>query len=247
MKKSKYQNKFNIRNNATILAIDTSTDYLSLAILKGEKIIAKFHKRSDMRHSILLVPTIDKLLKKARLNIKDMDCFAVSIGPGSFTGLRIGVTVVKGLAYALKKPIVAVPTLDVIAQNAKGFVGTICPVLDARKNKVYACLYGADVKNIKKKTKYLLLPFDDLLKKTAKHNKVIFLGDAIDLLKRKRSFERSFSSCPQDQILLRKIWHPKAEVVARLAVEDFSNKRFVRAGDLEPMYIYSRECDIKGI
>ena len=210
-----------------ILAIDTSTDYLSLAILKGGKVAVKFHKKADRRHSMLLVPTIEKILKKAKLNLGKIDCFAISIGPGSFTGLRIGVTVIKGLAYALKKPIVSVPTLDVIADNAKGFEGILCPVLDARKNKVYACLYRSDGKVIRKISKYMLLPLEELLKKLSKYDKVIFLGD---------TGNNNFN----------KDWHPKAEVVARLGAGYCKDKKFVEPEDLEPMYLYSHECDITG-
>ena len=216
-----------------ILAIDTSTDYLSLAVTKDGKTVARFHKKADRRHSILLVPMIDGLLKKARLKIKDIDCFAISVGPGSFTGLRIGVAVVKALAYALKKPIVAVPTLDAIAYNGLSSNGIICPVLDARKNKVYACLYKSDGKKLKRLSKYLLLPLADLLKKTEKYDKVLFLGDMVDFLEK-------------DKILIRKIWQPKAQVVAMLGSEQARSKRFVKPEDLEPMYIYSRECDITG-
>lgn len=210
-----------------LLAIDTSTDYLSLAILKDGRLAAKFHKKAHRRHSILLVPMIDKLLKKAKLKIKEIDCFAISVGPGSFTGLRIGVTVVKGLAYALKKKIVAVPTLDVIADNAKSFKGVICPVLDARKNKVYACLYKSDGKTVKKISKYLLLPLEELLKQLSEYDKVTLLGD---------TGNNNFS----------KDWHPKAEVVARLGAEYHKDKKFVKAEDLEPLYLYSHECDITG-
>ena len=221
-----------------ILAIDTSTDYLSLAILREEKIVGRFHRRSHMRHSSLLVPMIDKLLKKARLKVRDIDCFAISVGPGSFTGLRIGVTTVKGLAYSLKKPIVTVPTLDVIARNVKNFEGIICPVLDARKNKVYACLYKSDGDNIKKISKYLLLPVKDLMEKTAQYAKIVFLGDALRLLP-------DHSTPPGCGMV--KDWHPRADVVAKLGAEYFKTKKFTSAEDLEPMYIYSRECDIKGI
>lgn len=210
-----------------ILAIDTSTDYLSIALSRGGKIIAKFHKKSDMRHSILLVPTIVKLLKKARLKPSAIDFFAISIGPGSFTGLRIGATVVKGLAFALKKPIIPVPTLDAIAYNARSFKGVVCPVLDARKNKVYACLYRSGGDNIKKISKYMLTPLDELLKKCLKYDKVLFLGNT-----EKNNFKKD--------------WHPRAETVAALASNDINKKKITRAEDLEPMYIYSRECDIKG-
>jgi len=231
-----------------ILAIDTSTDYLSLAILKAGRILAKFHEKADRKHSMLLVPTIDKLVKKAKLNIGKIDCFAISVGPGSFTGLRIGITVVKGLAYALEKKIVAVPTLDVIADNAKDFKGIICPVLDARKNKVYACLYKSDGKTVKKISRYLLLPVDELLKtlrqaqslhpersrrmkKISKYDNVIFLGD--------------FTMAGPVKINVRD-WHPRAEIVAQLALEYFKKKKFVEAEDLEPLYLYSHACDITG-
>ncbi|MBI5143930.1 MAG: tRNA (adenosine(37)-N6)-threonylcarbamoyltransferase complex dimerization subunit type 1 TsaB, partial [Candidatus Omnitrophica bacterium] len=201
-----------------LLAIDTSTDYLSLAIINGDKVSAKFHKKAEREHSRLLVPMIDRLLKKTKTKLKDIDGFCVSIGPGSFTGLRIGVTVVKGLGYTLKKPIVAVPTLDAIAQNAKGFCGIICPVLDAKKNKVYACLYRSDIKRIKRISKYLLLPMEGLMDRVKRlKGKIFFLGD-MDGLTRKNID-----------------WHPKAEVVAKLGMEAFKKKRFVNPEDLEPL------------
>ena len=158
-----------------LLAIDTSSDYLSLAVMRGGKLAGSIHRKCAMMHSSILVPSIDKVLKKARLKIADIDCFAVSVGPGSFTGLRIGVTTVKGLAYALKKKIVAVPTLDAIAANAGDFRGIVCPVLNARKNKVYACIYRSDGKSIKKISRYLLLPLDELKQKTARYGKIYFL------------------------------------------------------------------------
>jgi len=215
-----------------ILAIDTSTDYLSLAISDGEKTIARYHRPTHRNHSRLIIPTISNLVKKAKLKIRNIGAFAVSIGPGSFTGLRIGVVTVKALAYALGKPIVTVPTLDVIAQNAKSFRGVICPVIDARKSKVYACLYKSDGNIVKKISKYLLLPAGELLKKTAAYDKVLFLGDGVGLL--------------GSQVKV-KNWHPKAGTVAGLALDRIKKKKFTSPGDLEPMYLYSRECDIKGI
>lgn len=215
----------------TLLAIDTSTDCLSLAVMRNGRIVSRCHRKLAMRHSSMLVPMIDRLLKKTRLKIRDMDCFAVSIGPGSFTGLRIGVATVKGLAYALKKKAVAVPTLDVIARNVKNFRGVICPVLDARKNKVYACLYRSDGDSIKRISNYLLLPAAELSDMLKKYDKIALLGDAAAAL-------RSGSVKPD--------WHPRAEVVAALAAADFSKKKSVKPEDLEPMYLYSRECDITG-
>jgi len=207
-----------------ILAVDTSSVYLSLAVMKNGKIVSRLHKKAAMAHSSILVPSIDKVLKAARLNIKDIDVFAISVGPGSFTGLRIGVTTVKGLAYSLDKKITAIPTLDVIARNAKKFQGIICPILDARKGKVYSCLYRSDGKYVKKISPYLLMTMGELKAKLAKYDKIYYLGDMIGS----------------------KNWFPKAEIVAELALEEIKRKHFVSPEGLEPMYLYSRECDIKG-
>lgn len=212
-----------------ILAIDTSTDYLSLAIMRDGKIAGRFHRKCAMRHSSALVPMMDRLLKKARLRINDIDGFVLSIGPGSFTGLRIGAVTVKGLAYALKKSVVTVPTLDIIARNVKNFNGIICPVLDARKNKVYACLYKSYGKSIKRISKYLLLPASELLKKISKYDRVVLLGDMDDF--------NTFRNKP---------WHPKAEEAALIGTKSFRRMKFVKPEDIEPLYLYSRECDITG-
>lgn len=220
-----------------LLAIDTSTDYLSLAVTDGAKALGRFHERSPMRHSSLLVPMIDRLLKDVKVRLKDIDCFCVSIGPGSFTGLRIGVTTIKGFAYVLKRPIVAVPTLDVIADNVKNFRGIICPVLDARKNKVYACLYSSDGNAVRRISGYLLVPVNDLLKKTAGYDSIAFIGDAVTKL------PENFSKKPPAGFSR---WHPRAEVVARLGSEYFKKRKFVSPQDLEPLYLYSKECDITG-
>jgi tRNA threonylcarbamoyladenosine biosynthesis protein TsaB len=217
-----------------LLSIDTSTDYLSLAVTRGDTVIAKVHRKLPMMHSTLLVPTIASLLKKARLKLADLDALAVSVGPGSFTGLRIGVTTVKALAYAIGKPIVAVPTLDVIAHNALTHAGIICPVLDARKGKVYACVYRSDGKKLKRLSKHLLLPLEELMELLKKYDDIVFLGDMAEKIQ-VAATAKTVSK-----------WHPRAEIVARYGAEHYAKKRFVRAMDLEPMYLYSRECDIKG-
>lgn len=240
-----------------LLAIDTSTDYLSLAILKGRKIPAAYHSKADRRHSILLVPTIGKLLKKTGTRLKDVDCFVISIGPGSFTGLRIGVTVIKALAYTLGKPVVTVPTLDIIARNAIGFKGIICPVLDARKDKVYASLYRSDSEDIKRISDYKLLPMESLLKilrqaqgphrehgrkmnKAQRYDKILLMGDQ-SAVAAKRSLDNGLRG-----VSIFKRWHPRAEVAVRIGAEIFKKKKYIKPEKVEPLYLYSRECDIKG-
>jgi len=221
-----------------LLAIDTSTDYLSIAIMRDGKICARHHKKASRMHSTLLAPAIERLLKRARVKLKDLDALCISVGPGSFTGLRIGVTTVKAFAYALKKRIAAVPTLDVIADHAKSFRGMVCPVLDARKGKVYACLYKSDGENIKRVSPYMLLSADELASRIrAKKGRMAFLGD---------KSEEFIKNLPTNGPATITQWHPRADVVARLGLEYLREGKTVTAAELEPLYIYSKECDILG-
>ena len=220
-----------------LLSIDTSTDYLTLAVTDGAKVLGRMHKKAPRSHSSLLMPMIERLLKKTHLKLKDIDGFCIGAGPGSFTGLRIGVATVKGLAFITGKPIVAVPTFDAIAANAGRMRGIICPVLDARKNKVYGCLYRSDGKGaIRRLSPYLLVPADELLKKCEKYDTLYFIGDYA---------EKIAPLCPRAKLANVK-WHPRADVIAALGLDLFRMKKIVSAEKLEPMYIYSHECDITG-
>ncbi|MCX5678381.1 MAG: tRNA (adenosine(37)-N6)-threonylcarbamoyltransferase complex dimerization subunit type 1 TsaB [Candidatus Omnitrophica bacterium] len=219
-----------------LLAIDTSTDYLSLAVMRDDRALARIHRKVPRSHSSLLMPTIDSILKRSKTAIKDLDGFCLSIGPGSFTGLRIGAVTVKGLAFVTKKPIVAVPTLDAIAINGKRFCGIICPVLDARKNKVYAAIYKSDGSNVKRISAFLLVKTADLLKRLERYDDVLFLGDFA---------ERIVGLLPGAKIAA-KSWQPRPEVVGALGADYFKKGKFIKVEDLEPLYIYSRECDITG-
>jgi len=220
-----------------LLAIDTSTDYISVAITDGEKTAARIHRKAPRSHSSLLMPTIDSCLKKARMKISKIDGFAVSIGPGSFTGLRIGVATVKGLAFVLKKPIVAVHTLDAIAENCRKKKGVICPVLDARKEKVYAAVFESDGSKIRKISADLLVPLKDLIDRLKIYDNVFFLGDFA---------KRAASMLPGSETF-GSAWQPKPETVGAIGSGLFSKRKFVSAEDLEPLYLYSKECDITGV
>jgi len=218
-----------------ILAIDTSTDYLSIAITNGKRTLAAFHRKVSRRHSDLLIPTIKTLMKRSGLKPKGISAIFIGIGPGSFTGLRIGVATVKAMAYALKKPIVSVGSLDAIAANAAIHKGFIMPVLDARKNKLYACLYKSDGKRTKRISRYMLLTAEELAKKV-KGKDILYMGDGVEILK------AAGIAHPRGV----KYWEPRAERIGRLGLKDLKKKRFKSAEELEPLYLYSKECDITG-
>jgi len=124
-----------------ILAIETSTMMGSVAVMDKTQLIAEYRLNIKGTHSERLVRIIDEVLKDSGLEFKDLDGYAVSIGPGSFTGLRIGITTVKGLAFVTRKPVAAIPTLDALACNIPFSQYQICPMLDARKKEVYTALY----------------------------------------------------------------------------------------------------------
>ena len=123
------------------LAIDTATKTAGVALLRDEQILAEYFFNLPVNHSETVLPAVHRGLELAGVGIADVGLIALTVGPGSFTGLRIGASTVKGLALAAGTPVVGVSTLEALAYNAVGFPGVICPLLDARKGEVYAGLY----------------------------------------------------------------------------------------------------------
>ncbi len=124
-----------------VLGLDTSSLVCTVAVSRDGVVIAEHLQNTEKTHSQVLVPMIDRVLREAGIDQGDLNAVAVGQGPGSFTGLRIGMGTAKGLSYGLGIPLVPVPTLDVVAANALGFHGLICPVFDARRKEFYTCSY----------------------------------------------------------------------------------------------------------
>ena len=124
-----------------ILGIDTSTPIGSVALIDDDNLVAEHTLNIVQAHSSRLMPAIDTVLKWSDITADDLDGCAVGIGPGSFTGIRIGVATIKSLCYALDKPIIGVSTLEAVAYNLRWTNGPICPLLDARRNEVYGAIF----------------------------------------------------------------------------------------------------------
>lgn len=124
-----------------ILAIDTATPVGSVALVEGTVLKAQHVLNVSATHNQRVLPGIDQILAHSGWTLDNLDALAVSIGPGSFTGLRIGLSIIKGLSWALGKPMSAIPTLDALAANVIPSPHLICPVLDARKGEIYTALY----------------------------------------------------------------------------------------------------------
>ena len=133
-----------------ILGLDTSTLMTTCAVMDGDNLIGEFSLSLDMSHSEALVPMIKSLLDNLNLKVGDMDGFAISIGPGSFTGLRIGLATAKAFSHATNKPIIAVSSLQALALNVVGHE-IVVPMMDARRDRVFTGIYdltGEDIKTI---------------------------------------------------------------------------------------------------
>ena len=165
-----------------ILGIDTSTPIGSIALIDDNNIVAEHTLNIIQAHSSRLLPAIDTVLKWGEISPSDLDGCAVGIGPGSFTGIRIGVATVKSLCYAVDKPIIGVSTLEAIAYNLRWTDGIICPILDARRSEIYASIFhgGTEWQRI---TNDLCLPIDAFLDKLDNHTSQdaapIFVGDGL--------------------------------------------------------------------
>ena len=125
-----------------IIGIESSALVASVALMEDDRLVAEYTMNNKKTHSQTLLPMLDEIVRAAEADLKDVDAIAISRGPGSFTGLRIGSATAKGLGLALDKPLVEVPTLDAMAYNLYGVCdGVICPIMDARRQEVYSGIY----------------------------------------------------------------------------------------------------------
>ncbi len=160
-----------------ILAIDTSAVCASVAVTDGDKILSESQTNSGLTHSRTLMPMLDSTLKNAEISLESIDLFACSVGPGSFTGIRIGVAAIKGLCDSLKKKCVPISTLEALAYNLTGQKCTAVSVMDARCNQVYCAMFAVDGNNVTRLTDDEALIIEDLGKKLENYENVIFVGD----------------------------------------------------------------------
>jgi tRNA threonylcarbamoyladenosine biosynthesis protein TsaB len=163
-----------------ILAVETSTLAGGAALLDGESPRGEYTLNTRATHSERLLVAVDHLLRDCGWELGDLEGVAVAIGPGSFTGLRIGVSAVKGLALALEIPVAAVPTLDAMAATLPFAAHPVCPVLDAKKGELYTCLYHWAGGTLRRDWEYLALSPEALCDRLV--GPVIFVGDAVDTL-----------------------------------------------------------------
>ena len=160
-----------------ILMIDTSGPACGVAVMQEGRIVCELQLTSGKTHSQRVMPMVDQALTMCEMGIGDIDLFGAVVGPGSFTGVRIGVSSVKALAHAANKPCIGVDALEALAANVSGFDGVICPILDARAQQVYGAMFESGmppVRLMEDEAEKLVL-FLDRVEATGKN--ALFLGD----------------------------------------------------------------------
>jgi tRNA threonylcarbamoyladenosine biosynthesis protein TsaB len=165
-----------------ILAIDSSAKSASVAVTDDRKLISESFVNTGLTHSETLLPMIKSTLDNVGLTPADIDAFCVTVGPGSFTGIRIGVSALKGIAQPLCKPCAGVSTLDAMAHNIENFGGIICCAMDARCSQVYCALYKKDDNSLKKLTDDIAISIDELYNKLKVFDEdILLVGDGAEI------------------------------------------------------------------
>ena len=223
-----------------VFALDTSGENCSCCVLENAKVIADFNISTGTTHSETLLPMIDEMFKFSHLSLEEMDVFSCSVGPGSFTGLRIGISTIKGFALSLNKPVIGVSTLDALAQNVSPFDGIVCSVLDAKNDNVYAGIYMCKSGILNRQGDYQTGTIDELIStlQTSSEN-IIFVGDG------SISFQDKFKSSLKERAHFAPahLTHQLSTSVAKVAFDLALNGKVTTADSLMPMYLKKSQAE----
>jgi tRNA threonylcarbamoyladenosine biosynthesis protein TsaB len=218
-----------------ILGIDTSTKFLCLGIYDGTKIY-EYTLEVGRALSSLLGVTIKRVLDSLGWEAKSIDYFACGLGPGSFTGMRTGVSFVKGLSWAVKKPVIGISTLDILALNAGDTDKQIIPIIDAKRSLIYCSVYAKS--GLVRTRPYMLLNEEELFRQIKKN--CLIMGDALSLYK-----EKILTNTKGAILLDKDCWYPKPHNIIKAALGRIKDKKLNTSFDIKPIYLYPKECQIK--
>lgn len=218
-------------NSPLILCIETATKMCSVALYKGEELLALKEQGGAYSHAENLTVFIEQIVSDARISLAQLDAIAVSKGPGSYTGLRIGVSTAKGLAFALQKPIIAVETLKSMANYAAKVnneqMHFFCPMIDARRMEVYCAIYESDMNIVKPISAEIITEnvFDAIIG----DKKVLVFGDGAQKCKEIFKHKSNYSFTEQEFI--------SAKGLIQIALEKWSKQEFEDVAYFEPFYL----------
>ncbi len=223
-----------------MLAIETSTVCGSIALVRPGLCHGELSLNSHKTHSKRLLHSIDYLLKECDLTLDDVDGFVISLGPGSFTGLRIGLSTVKGFCIASGKPLVGVSSLDGLAVQFPFSPHPIRPIIDARKKEVYTAAYRSDTSGLLEQTSpYQAIAPADLVREISEPT--LFVGDGLDLYQEmlQESLAEKALFAPSEQNFVR------AAAIGMLGLAKWQSNEFMEAAHAVPIYVRASDAELE--
>ena len=221
-----------------ILSLDSTAVSASVALVRDGALLAEYTVNTGLTHSETLLPMVEATLKMTHTDIDDVDLFACNVGPGSFTGVRIGAATVKGLAFGKNKPCVAVSTLESLAHNVSDVDAVICPVMNARRQQVYTATFELCGGVLKRLTADRAISIAELGAELEKLNKpVYFVGDGA-----KMTFD-ALADDPNCKLPSERLVHQSAYNTAVVAAEMYARGEYVTDTQLSPTYLRPSQAE----
>lgn len=216
-----------------ILAVDTSSEICSVAILENDTVIAENSLNDGKTHSENLMTIMENTLEENKTKLNDIDLIACSVGPGSFTGIRIGVSSIKAIAEVLDVPVAAVTSLETLAKNVEANGVTIVSLIDAKNDQVYAGIFDDDYN---KKEEYIADSISNVVEKLKEYENIIFVGNAA--IKYKELLEESFGT-----VVISDNNSQSAANVGKIGYKKNKEKDLASADTIMPMYLRKSQAE----
>ena len=223
-----------------ILGIDTATQQVGCAIGGHEGVIASFHSARGRQHAEVITPAIDFVCAQSRLRLQDIGAVAVDIGPGLFTGLRVGVATAKAVAHALRVPMIGVSSLDLLAFAARYSPRMILAVVDAKRGELYYAFYRSVPGGVQRISDYLLGTPDDVASELmASRAECLAVGDGA------LRYPELLADVPHTEIAEPGLAYPSASSLVQLAHARALREEFVNPWELKPLYLRKSDAEIR--
>lgn len=215
------------------MAFDSTAKAASVAVCKGDKLLGSFSIDNGLTHSELLLPMAEGLIKNLGFSFSDIELFACTTGPGSFTGVRIGTALVKGLALEKNIPCVGISTLEALAENLSPLPGVIVPVMDARRGQFYTAVFESCGSDMKRLTEDLAISAEELAKLLSEYSdSIYFVGDGY-YSAHKRLTDLGITLCNTPELLI----NENAAACAKLAIKKYERGEYTSDILLAPTYL----------
>lgn len=222
-----------------MLAFDTSTDCLTAGIYQDTQALAEYHEVSFTRHSEGFFGVLKTLMERSKTKPAALDFVALGIGPGSFTGLRVGVAAAKMMALSLGVKLIGIPTHEIVAMNAQDYKGTVVVVGDAKKGNLYASSYRASAAGMTATQSACVVSAAEFFVKMPKPFCLI-----VDDWQLVRNLIPAAAQDLVAAVLERQLAFPSAAMIARAAASRITRRSFINPYKIAPLYLYPRDCNV---